>query len=356
MIRTINPCAAAKTAEIMSRYRPIAPKPEVASQENDGSALPDGIKKSPYLRNVWANMQARPTRTRKRGRTAAFAAPPPPVRRTRACLQGLAPPYQIGDSPARNLAMHGFNRPAGVQPEIPIYRNLIPLKCGLDTAVTTLSESVSLPVICPAPPRTPRSGSGKEISIDLNTTAAAAPAAAQSPEELDFMAQLYEPVKPAVISPKPVRPVGSSITVMSIHDDTGVNTAVSAEDVEALVEAEEAPVIISDSRNKVRLTNSAFKEMVGQPECPWLDCAGGGTGGRSRRIGGEVVLQFSGSEPRLETRTGFRCRVKIEWETDGEKKSLDSICRCVRCTCRQGKDYQFLWRIHDEDEVPTLEI
>ncbi|KAL0322988.1 UNVERIFIED_CONTAM: hypothetical protein Sangu_1918100 [Sesamum angustifolium] len=79
MIQTISPYASARTAEIMSRYRPIAPKPEAPSPnsaaENDNSALPNGIRKSPYLRNVWAHLQARPTRTRKRGRTAAF--PPP---------------------------------------------------------------------------------------------------------------------------------------------------------------------------------------------------------------------------------------------------------------------------------------
>ncbi|KAL0432588.1 UNVERIFIED_CONTAM: hypothetical protein Slati_2593100 [Sesamum latifolium] len=148
MIQTISPYASARTAEIMSRYRPIAPKPEAPSPnsaaENDNSALPNGIRKSPYLRNVWAHLQARPTRTRKRGRTAAFA--PPSVKRTRTCLQGLSPPFQvITSSPAKNLAMHGFSH---ALPQISLLPNLVPLKCGLDTAVTTLAESVALPLLC----------------------------------------------------------------------------------------------------------------------------------------------------------------------------------------------------------------
>ncbi|EPS65028.1 hypothetical protein M569_09753, partial [Genlisea aurea] len=74
MIQTISPYAASKTAEIMSRYRPIAPKPEApAAGEDSAGGLPNGISKSPYLRNVWAHLQARPTRTRKRNRSAAFS-------------------------------------------------------------------------------------------------------------------------------------------------------------------------------------------------------------------------------------------------------------------------------------------
>jgi len=97
MMQTLNPYGTtAKTAEIMARYRPIAPKPEASgtrsgspSSPENSNALPQSISKSPYLRNIWPQLQARPTRTRKRGR---YALAPPPLKRARACLQGLSPP------------------------------------------------------------------------------------------------------------------------------------------------------------------------------------------------------------------------------------------------------------------------
>lgn len=361
MIQTINPYATARTAEIMSRYRPIAPKPEAptgnSTAENENSAVPNGIRKSPYLRNVWAHLQARPTRTRKRGRSAPFA--PPSVRRTRTCLQGLSPPYQVTNSPAKNLAMHGFTHTAANNglPQISLHvPNLVPLKCGLDTAVTTLAESVALPLLCCGTPaqHNPIINKGKEScsskGIDLNMTADH-----EGPEELDLLPQLQEPVKPIIISPRPVRPVGSSIIVKSIADDPGRQTvAKGAEEVEEVVEAEAAPAIVSDSNNKVRMSNSAYKEMVGQPECCWLDCAtgksggGGGRGGACKRIGGEVSLQFMDSKLQL-SMPAFTCLVKIEWESEGKKMCVNASCSAVKLAC-QAKDYQFLWRFHTSDE------
>lgn len=362
MIQTISPYASARTAEIMSRYRPIAPKPEAptanSTAENDNSAVPSGIRKSPYLRNVWAHLQARPTRTRKRGRTASFA--PPSVKRTRTCLQGLSPPYQvITSAPVKNLAMHGFSH-CGL-PQISLLPNLVPLKCGLDTAVTTLAESVALPLICctaAAAAQAPIVNRGKEKEnscgkgIDLNMTATD-----QGPEELDFLPQLKEPVKPSVISPRPVRPVGSIIIVSSITDDPGRQTVPTGrpEEVEEAVEAEAIPTIVSDSNNKVRITNSAYKEMVGQPECGWLDCAArnngrGSGGGACKRIGGEVLLRFEDSELQIASTGGFSCRVKIEWESKGKKKCVNAGCEGVKLGC-QAKDYQFLWRFRTMDQA-----
>ncbi|KAL8487692.1 hypothetical protein ACS0TY_024133 [Phlomoides rotata] len=319
MIRTINPCATARTAEIMSRYRPIAPKPEApaanstAAEENDNSALPSGIRKSPYLSNVWAHLQARPTRTRKRGRSAAFG--PPPIKRMR---------YPVTNSPAKNLAMHGFSHAGNGIPQISFLPNFAAsMKCGLDAAVTTLAESVAQPLL-----RRPIIGNG----IDLN-----------APVELE------EPVQPRVISPRPVRPVGSCIIVKRIADDPrGPAVAKGAEEVEDALEAEADPAIVSDSNNKVRICNSAYKEMVGQPECCWLDCAGGLRCG-GRRIGGEVSLQFVGSKLRAST-AAFSCLVEIGWEREGKKFSVNACCSGVKLAC-EGKDYQFIWRfrtIHEE--------
>ncbi|KAL9143879.1 hypothetical protein ABFS82_14G262800 [Erythranthe guttata] len=349
MIQTINPYATARTAEIMSRYRPIAPKPESpatgSAAENDSSAVPSGIRKSPYLRNVWAHLQARPTRTRKRGRAAAFS--PPSVKRARTCLQGLASPYQgvITGSPAKNLAMHGFSHAAAAAANGQMGQfSLVPLNCGLDTAVTTLAESVAMPLVCPARRPGTVTNKGKEKEIDLN----------QGPEELDL---LSEPVKPnVIISPRPVRPVGSSIIVKSISGGIESQTTVKgAEEVEELAEAEATPAIVSDSKNKVRLANSAYREMVGQPECGWLDCAAGNSvpGGAWRRIGGEVSLQFVDTDLQLSAR-GFTCRVKIVWESEGKNKCVEASCVGVRLAC-EAKDYQFLWRFHIVDDESISE-
>ncbi|PIN05149.1 hypothetical protein CDL12_22311 [Handroanthus impetiginosus] len=345
MIRTINPYGSARTAEILSRYRPIAPKPETpaggSTPENENSAMPQSIRKSPYLRNVWAHLQARPTRTRKRGRTTAFS--PPSVRRTRTCLQGLSPPYSPPGAGTRNPAMHGFSHTGDglAPPQI----SLVPLKCGLDTAVTTLAETVALPLLR-YPTQLPiLIAENCRKSLDLNANVD------QRPQELDFMPQLREPVKPSVISPRPVRPVGSTIVVRSLIRKT-VTLATGpkkAEEVEKEAEAEAVPVVISDSRNRVRLTNSAYKEMVGQPECCWLDACGGAC----KRIGGEVALRFEEWRPEMPVH-GFRCRVRIEWESNGKKSCVEGLCKGEKLDC-DGKDYQILWRFNMNEGFMVLD-
>ncbi|KAL2529521.1 hypothetical protein Fot_22122 [Forsythia ovata] len=349
MIRAVNPYNTARTAEIMSRYRPIAPKPE-AAQENSGvsesSGVPQSMRRSPYLRNVWNHLQARPTRTRKRGRTS-FA--PPVVKRARACLQGLSPPYQVTNSPAKNLAILGFAHNANGLPQLPPVPNLIPLKCGLDSIVTTPAESVALPVLRCSTAQNPE---GKKPELDLNM-------AVEDSEELDFMPQLKEPINPGVITPRAVRPIGSTVSVKSISENLGQRTTTTGKqvlmspvEVEEEVEAEAVPAVVSDSNNKVRLTNSAYKEMVGQPECCWLDfvpsCDGKhGGGGACKRIGGEVLLQLEDSSFSLSL-NGFNCWVKIEWASNGKRRSVNAFCEAMKLGC-EAKDYQFLWRFHKSE-------
>lgn len=347
MMQTLNPYNTAKTAEIMARYRPIAPKPEspaTNSNINGGdsnSSLPEGIRKSPYLMNVWTHLQARPTRTRKRGRTAL--APPVMMKRTRTCLQGLSTPYQVSASP------QGFvHDPSGLTP-LSLIPNLVPLKCGLDTPVATPSNTVSLPIFPCTPTLTKLVGGDNGGGIDLNK-------AAEAPEEVDFMPQLEDSVVPstkvAVIAPQAIRPVGSSISVGCITEDpsfrcAGKQAAKKPEEVEKEVETEVLPAVVSDSRNKVRLTNAAYNEMVGQPECPWLDfmpSSGGDGGGACRRIGGEVVLDLVNSSlPK--TSNGFTCWVRIEWGKDGKKNVVNAFCDGIRLGC-DSKDYLFEWRFH----------
>ncbi|KAK1549033.1 hypothetical protein Q3G72_007843 [Acer saccharum] len=125
------------------------------------------------------------------------------------------------------------------------------------------------------------------------------------PEEKDLLLQLQAPSSTtSVISSQSIRPVGSSITLGCISENTSLNPAVQVpkkpEEVEEEVESETLPAIISDSNNKLGMANFAYKEMVGQPECSWLDCMvtnnDGKLGGHScKRICGEVMLRFCDS-------------------------------------------------------------
>ncbi|XP_019174078.1 PREDICTED: uncharacterized protein LOC109169670 [Ipomoea nil] len=359
MMQTLKPYSTtAKTAEIMARYRPIAPKPEASgspSSPENSNALPQSISKSPFLRNIWPHLQARPTRTRKRGRSALA---PPPLKRPRACLQGLSPPYNVMASPAKSWSLRGFvHNPNGL-PQIPILPNLAPLKCGLDNPVSTIPNSITVPFLSrtsppsipakplePTSPRNRAENSRAERGIDLNM-------AAEVPEEIDFISQFRAP---AVITPRPVRPVGSNIYIGCITNDDrqpGEKLPKKPEEVENEVETEELPAVVSDSNNKVRLANSAYKEMVGQPECRWLDYTayGDGKGGGSacKRISGEVILQFLDSCDVPLSSDRFTCWVRIEWRSNDKKNSVRALCDAVKLAC-QSKDYLFQWRFHTKE-------
>lgn len=328
MMQAVNPYSGGSRskAEILARYRPIAPKPEPPtspSGDSGSNALPESIRKSAFLRNVWPHLQARPTRTRKRGRSA-FALPP--LKRARVCFQGLAPPHpyhhQVLNSSAANTWPNYSN---GFPPQIPIiHPNPAPLKCGVDTPAETSS------------------GGGRLRGIDLNREA-------EAPEEFDFMPQLHG----GVITPQPVRLVGSTIFIgCIIHTDPpeiGNKPALkNPEDVENEVEAVTLPVIVSDMNNKVRLANSAYKELVGQPECRWLDrlppfC------NPCKKICGEVVIQFSDSCNLPISSNRFTCWVRIEWCSNGKKTTVRAFCDAVKLAS-QSKDYQFQWRFHTSSD------
>ncbi|XP_031108730.1 uncharacterized protein LOC116013223 [Ipomoea triloba] len=361
MMQTLNPYSTtAKTAEIMARYRPIAPKPEASgsgsgspSSPENSNALPQSIRKSPYLRNIWPQLQARPTRTRKRGRSALA---PPPLKRARACLQGLSPPYHVMASPAKSWSLQGFTHNPNGFPQIPI----LPLKCGVDNPVSTIANSITLPFLArnsppsipakPLEPTSPHNGaenSRAERGIDLNM-------AAEVPEEIDFMSKFQ---RPAVITPRPVRPVGSNIYIGCItKDDRQPEKKLpkKPEEVENEVETEVLPAVISDSNHKVRLANSAYKEMVGQPECRWLDYTAYGGDGKEggstacKRICGEVILQFLDSCDVPLSSDRFTCWVRIEWRSNDKKNSVRALCDAVKLAC-QSKDYLFQWRFHTKE-------
>ncbi|CAK7347414.1 unnamed protein product [Dovyalis caffra] len=350
MIKTLIPYSnTAKTAEIMSRYRPIAPKPEgPVSSMDESSSMSQKIRDSPYLRNLWPQMQARPTRTRKRGRAAVS---PPTFKRPRTHLLGLSSPGHV-TSPAKHLSFQCFAH--GI-PQLPV-PSLVGVNSGLENSVTVSSNLVTLPLL-QSPTTVPVVGNqaadpklsclerNRDKAIDLNTVA-------EIPEERDLLQQLQEPPSSNVIAPQPLRPVGSSISVAWINEDPSsippTKVPKKPEEVEEEVESEVLPTVISDSNNKVRLANSAYKEMVGQPECSWLDSmmTGDGrfAGSSCKRICGEVGLHLSDLRVPASS-NGFSCWVRIAWCNNGKRNMINTFCDVVRLSC-ESKDYLFSWRFH----------
>lgn len=306
-----------KTAEIMSRYRPIAPKPE--TQSNPTTQNPK-MTQSPYLRNIWSQLQARPTRTRKRGR-ATLSVSPPSLKRQKTQMLGFSPPCHITNQ---------------LSPQLPIL-NLQTINTNFENPPEAIGTTnlVTLSLLPCLPCK-------QDKLLDLNT-------AVEIPEDKDLLKGKIS--VPNVIAPQPLRPVGSTIRVGCISEELSLafvadQTSKKAEEVEAKVEAETLPAIISDSNNKVRIVNSAYKEMVGQPECCWLDSMVSrlGRGVSWKRISGEVQLQFSESKVPISSK-GFSCWVRIEWGSGGKKNSTNAYCDVIRLRC-ESKDYVFVWRFH----------
>ncbi|KAK6938563.1 hypothetical protein RJ641_032071 [Dillenia turbinata] len=364
MLQSMNPYATAKTAEIMSRYRPIAPKPELPNNIPttttvfENSPLPSPrMQNSPYYRNLWPQLQSRPTRTRKRSRTTIS---PPFIKRPRTDF-GFTIPCHV-TSPAKNFSLNGGFAPGLPQLPVPC---IAPVDGNLNKPIPATPSLVTLPLLPTAPspplsmqveakldgiePNIMTNCGGDEKLIDLNT-------AAEIPEEKDLLQQLQVPTPACnIIAPQPVRPIGSIISVGSINEDSSLNPVAQPtkkpEEVEEEVESDALPAIISDSNNKVRLVNSAYKEMVGQPECLWLDSMviseGRNRANSSKRIGGEVMLQLSDSGVPTSS-NGFSCWVRIEWESNGKKNSIKSFCDVVRLWC-ESKAYLFTWRFHTRE-------
>ncbi|TVU21232.1 hypothetical protein EJB05_30857, partial [Eragrostis curvula] len=118
----------------------------------------------------------------------------------------------------------------------------------------------------------------------------------------------------------------------------------TVKEVEVEVEQDARPAVVSDCFNRVLLVNDAYKEMVGQPVCLWLDTLPGA--GPSRRINGEVVLNIQTFQPasRLSNAGGaFPCTARISWERDGTMASLTVQCAVERLIGNSG-NYRSIWR------------
>lgn len=169
------------------------------------------------------------------------------------------------------------------------------------------------------------------------------------PVERDLISQLQVP---KVIKPCPTRPKCTTIYIecSNIVDSTWlVEVAVSKKttrEVEAELELPNAlPAIVSGCNNtRVHLINDAYKKMVGQPLCPWLNSLLGIRA--SRRISGEVVLHvqtFNIVSCLPSTKCVFPWTAKISWQHEDGTASLIVPCAVEHLT-GNSDDYCFIWR------------
>ncbi|KAL6657688.1 hypothetical protein ACP70R_005468 [Stipagrostis hirtigluma subsp. patula] len=298
---------AVKANEILARFRPIAPKPAALAASPAQAA--EGVVAA---NRVLCQLQSRPCRARKRGRPSVV----PPV------------------SPTTSAAQPAAKRRRAATP-------YPPLRCATPTDAVSVvvpgSASACLPPSSlPPAPATARAEDLVKLVISE--------AERDVPVERDLLRKLLEP---KVISPRAVRPVCSTIHVESIRRGGASCTAVvskTAAEVEAELEADALPAVVSDSSNRVRLVNDAYKEMVGQPECPWLHAVAAA----SRRISGEVVLVAAETASLPESHGVFACTARIEWEYDGKCTSISAPCDVIRLQC-ESRDYLFSWRFRTGD-------
>lgn len=304
MMQTLN---SSKTAEILARYRPIAPKPpdheiKENNTSNTNSNPSQKIRDSGYVRGVRSYMNARP-RTRKRGRALL--------------------------APKRSYAFAPYLSPKNLSSFLASPNVLLP---NYTMAASTMQATV------------------KDLDLNMHV-----------PVEKDLLQQLQAKevqVQPGgVVAPRPIRLVSSAIKVHPrtiSNQEVAVQSRSKAKEIEVEVESEALPTVISDSKNQVRMANSAYNKLVGQPECSWLD-SNDGCGSEAvkcNKICGEVVLQLPDTavEEFVSTSNGFFCLAVIEWGNSEYKSSITTFGEAVRLVC-ESRDYMFAWRFHTQGAV-----
>jgi len=131
-----------------------------------------------------------------------------------------------------------------------------------------------------------------------------------------------------VIAPQPIKAAESMICLECI---TKVNPLMSPmmgtlEAFQDQLEKLPLPTIITDFRHKVQWVNTAYKHMVGRPECSWLSSVVGGSreseAYSENQIAGNVSFICAGEQPPVDA-AEFSCQVRIQWtKSGGEKSSL----------------------------------
>lgn len=138
-----------------------------------------------------------------------------------------------------------------------------------------------------------------------------------------------------MIAPQPVRAVGSTIYLESISS-SDVHAASLGETLELAqerLEKGDMPSVITDIRHRVRWVNTAYKRMLGQPECLWLastmGCNNDEDPRAQARLAGEVSLVCDSIQPPAEPAV-FLCGVRIQWSNQGEHSTMSVPAEVVR--------------------------
>lgn len=174
------------------------------------------------------------------------------------------------------------------------------------------------------------------------------------------------PPRHRVVTPQPLRPIRSTIIIgeyARLPIGHGPPVPKLGKDLEAALEIDNLPAVITDSKCRVRAANSKYMEMVWQPECRWLNylvvtelslTTPTRTSAWVGRINGEVIMDLSqctpGPEPGM-VKEGFGsderflCMVRVEWQVGQSRKSVTCACDVISVYC-VSNDYTFVWRFH----------
>ncbi|RZC70835.1 hypothetical protein C5167_033992 [Papaver somniferum] len=141
-----------------------------------------------------------------------------------------------------------------------------------------------------------------------------------------------------VVIPQPVRPVGSCVTVKCITETFGDQEiglgflGRTDEEKKINLEKDACPGFISDSLNRVKWTNEAYRKLVNQD--------GFGYGGEQRP---EMVWLVTKDNESLPSRCeGFVCRVRLQYTCKKERHSLIVPCDVWKMNDSGGG---FAWRL-----------
>lgn len=151
-----------------------------------------------------------------------------------------------------------------------------------------------------------------------------------------------------VIMPQPIRLIGSTVSLVSITDLQSQTSPLpdTLDLVKKQLEAEASPAFISDSSNLVRWVNTAYKQMVGQPECLWLNSTVGDSldceSLQSPRPAGGVVLCCSVGVP--VAAPAFSGCVNIQWTNAGERNCMTLPCDVIRLDCCSNGRVMLVWK------------
>ncbi|KAI5070852.1 hypothetical protein GOP47_0015195 [Adiantum capillus-veneris] len=159
------------------------------------------------------------------------------------------------------------------------------------------------------------------------------------------------------IVPLALRLIRSSVILMSITNaqttsemEPSLHTGI--EILKQQHEVSSSPVVISNSSNIVKWVNTAYKQMIGQPECPWLlslmhdsMLEGEEMQAQSPRLTGQVVLRCCVELP-LSVST-FAGWVDVQWRNvAGERSSMTLPCDVTRRVCaKDGGSVLFVWKL-----------